>query len=268
MTVATVLSVSGLGVTRGDNTLLKNVDLSIDAGEWVTAIGPNGAGKSSLVRALTGEWRSSGDVRLFGRALREWPREALARRLAVMPQSERLDFGFTVSEVVELGRLPHRNASPAVNRAAVAAVLEALDLMRVKDRLYTSLSGGERQRVQFARVMAQIWKGQEPTLLILDEPTSALDLAQQRSVLDLAFQVGTSRGAVFAVLHDLNLAARFSHRLLLLSNGTLVRDAPPVEIVTRDELARSFAVEAVVETSTTDGAPIVLLHAPGRRNSD
>lgn len=259
MTASPMLQATGLSVRRAGRTVLRDVSFAIAAGEWVTAIGPNGAGKSSLVRAITGEWPAAGHVQLFGRALRDWSREKLARQLGVMTQSERLEFGFTVREVVELGRLPHRRTAPSVNRRAVDEVLGALHLERFGDRPYTALSGGERQRVQFARVMAQIWNSDQPTLLILDEPTSALDLAQQRSVLDLAARAGLANGAVLAVLHDLNLAARYSSRLLLLSQGELVSDAAPADVLTHSGLARHFSVNASVERSSIDGAPIVLL---------
>lgn len=260
-----LFSASRLNAHRGGRQVLADVSFSIAPGEWVTAIGPNGAGKSSLVRAVTGEWQASGELSLFGRPLKSWSRDHLARQLAVMPQGEHLDFSFTVGEVVELGRLPHRGSAPGVNRRAVDDVLEALDLTRFRDRTYTTLSGGERQRVQFARVLTQIWGSTEPTLLILDEPTSALDLAQQRSVLDLALRAGTAGGAVLAVLHDLNLAARFSSRLLLLSAGRLLRDAKPSDVLTRSELAHAFAVDAIVESSITDAQPIVLIGPSARQ---
>jgi iron complex transport system ATP-binding protein len=257
-----MLLVDDLGIVRGSRRILEAVSFGLAAGEFLGVIGPNGAGKSSLVRALTGEWASTGGVRLFGYPIAAWRRADLACRVAVMPQSAHLNFDFTVREVVELGRLPHRRAPPATNRAAVDGALGALDLDPWRDRLYTRLSGGERQRVQFARVLAQVWDSPDPSLLILDEATSALDLAQQKAVLDLAQRHAQRGGAVLAVLHDLNLAARYAGRLMLMKQGRVVADAAPEGVITTARLAEAFTVDAAVDVARCDGRPVVVIR-PG-----
>lgn len=252
---------NGLFVERGGKELMRLDELALNAGEVLAVVGPNGAGKSTLLRALTGEWRSAGELLLWGKPLTNWSRVELAQHMAVMPQQSHLQFDFSVREVVELGRLPHRHQTPAANRAAVQDVLDLLGLHVFEGRRFTSLSGGERQRVQFGRVLAQIWKVPHPNLLLLDEPTSALDLAQQKQVLDLAREQAASGCAVLAVLHDLNLAARYAHRILVLKNGRMAHFGTPESVLTNDMLQFAFGVEAQVERARCDGRPVVVVEA-------
>lgn len=255
-----LLSVADLGVRRDGRVLLDGVSLDVAPGEFVAVVGPNGAGKSTLLRAITGEWASDGIVSFAGRRRGEWNREALARRLAVMTQQPQLNFAFSVREVVELGRLPHRGAGAQADRTVVDAVLAALDLEGFADRSYLRLSGGERQRVQFARVAAQIWEPDAPALLLLDEPTSALDLAQQQSVLGLAQQMRSRGTAVVAVLHDLNLAARHADRIVLLKGGRLAGSAAPQQALQPALVREVFGVEVDTLVGPREGRPIVVVH--------
>lgn len=237
---APLLEARDLVLERSGRRLLNGITLSIAPRETIAIVGPNGAGKSTLLRALTGEWPiRAGEVRLFGEPLAHWRasrdrREALARRLAVMTQQPRLDFDFTVAEVVALGRLPWRGAGAAADRAVVDEVLERLGLTAFASRHYLTLSGGERQRVQFARVLAQLWACEDGGLFLLDEPTSALDLAQQVSVLDAAVALRERGLAVAAVLHDLNAALGWFERAVLLAQGCVMADGPS-EVALRPE---------------------------------
>jgi len=269
------LEVEGLTVHAGGREVLHDFGLRVTPGEFVAVVGPNGAGKSSLLRAVTGEWKSRGRVELFGSSLHGWRRRDLAKRVAVMPQTSALAFDFTVHEVVGLGRLPHRERDPAANREAVSGALECLHLSPLADRRYLTLSGGERQRVQFARVLAQIWRPAEQALLLLDEPTSALDLAQQRSVLDIAHAQAEAGTAVVAVLHDLNLAARYATRVVMVGEGRIALDASCGEAITRANIARVFGVDVFVEMAACDGRPVVVnarsnsgTGTPGRWRTD
>lgn len=237
---APLLEARGLVLEHAGRRLLDEISLSIASRETVAIVGPNGAGKSTLLRALTGEWSiRAGEARLFGEPLGHWRstrsrREALARRLAVMTQQPRLDFDFTVAEVVALGRLPWRGAGAAADRAVVDEVLARLGLDVLASRRYLALSGGERQRVQFARVLTQLWATEDGGLLLLDEPTSALDLAQQVSVLDAAVALRERGLAVVAVLHDLNTALGWFTRAVLLAEGRVMTDGP-AEVALRPE---------------------------------
>jgi iron complex transport system ATP-binding protein len=258
--VTALLQLQGLDVRRSGRSLLQSVSLEVAPGEFVAVVGPNGAGKSTLLRAITGEWPSEGEVHFAGRLRTQWPREALARRLAVMTQQPQLNFAFTVRQVVELGRLPHRGAGARVDRQVVDTVLDALALQGFAERSYLQLSGGERQRVQFARVAAQIWAPEAPALLLLDEPTSALDLAQQQSVMALAERMRAGGTAVVAVLHDLNLAARHADRIAMLKAGRLVCLAPPQQALQPAVLREVFGVEADTLSCPREGRPIVVVH--------
>ena len=259
MTHSEIIDIRHVCIQQAGRSILENVSLSLHAGEFVAVIGPNGAGKSTLIRALSGEWKASGEIRLFGCLLKNWDRTALARRVAIMSQVSRLEFGFTVEQVVTMGRLPHRAVTASVNQARVDAVLEALGLNAVAKRVFTTLSGGERQRVQFARALAQIEGNTETSLLLLDEPTSALDLAQQKSVLDLAKKRTLYNTGVLAVMHDLNLAARYADRVVILAQGALAVDTNPDSALTHELLRMTFGVDAAIEKAKCDNKLMIIL---------
>ena len=260
--MSTLLQLDDVTVRLGLRTPLRGLSLQMAAGEFVAVVGPNGAGKSTLLRAITGELRCTGSVVFDGRARASWPRAALARRLAVMTQHPHLAFDFTVDEVVAMGRLPHRGAGAAADRAVVDAVMAELALQPFAGRAYLALSGGERQRVQFARVVAQIWQTDAPAMLLLDEPTSALDLAQQHSVLGLAHRMRARGTAVLAVLHDLNLASRYADRVLMLRDGAPCVLAPPTDAFTPERIAGVFGVSVECLRSARDGRPLVVTSPP------
>ena len=255
---ARFLDVEALEVVRGGRRLVQQVTLHACAGEFIALVGPNGAGKSTLLRAITGEWPGGGRVELFGRPRSAWPVRELAQRLAVMPQSSTLTFGFTVSELIKLGRLPHADGKGRHDREVIDEVIAELDLGALRHRTYTTLSGGERQRAQFGRVLAQIWEAPERSLLLLDEPTSALDLAQQLALLSIAKARAHAGTCVIAVMHDLNLAARYATRVIALAGGRVLGDGTCTELFTADFIARVFGVAAEVERAACDGAPIVV----------
>ncbi len=249
------LSAREIDVWRGRRRTLQGVSLELQPGELLAVVGPNGAGKSTLLGALAGELRcGAGEVLLEGRAHAHWKPRERARQLAVLPQDSSLVFGFTALEVVLLGRSPHGfgRESDADIRIALAA-LEETGTRHLATRVYPTLSGGERQRVHLARVLAQLW---EPTdrghrYLLLDEPTSSLDLAHQHLVLERAVRFSRQGGAVLAVLHDLNLAARYAHRIAVLAEGQLIALGPPAQVLRPELLSRTF------------GIPIAVLERPG-----
>ncbi|MFN3630656.1 MAG: heme ABC transporter ATP-binding protein [Casimicrobiaceae bacterium] len=260
----TVLAADALVLERAGRRLLDQVSLAIAPGETVALVGPNGAGKSTLLRAITGEWPlASGEVWLFGEPLAHWRstrlrREALARRLAMLTQQPRLDFDFTVAEVVALGRLPWRGAGAEADRRVVDDVLARLGLASHATRRYLTLSGGERQRVQFARVLVQIWANHDGGLLLLDEPTSALDLAQQVSVLDAAVALRERGIAVAAVVHDLNAALGWFERAVLLAEGRIVADGPAPASLHPETVERVYGVRLDRKLSAASNPPVLM----------
>jgi iron complex transport system ATP-binding protein len=213
------------------------------------------------LRVLAGTLRAaSGSIELFGRPLAEFSRGALARRVAVLPQSLELPGGFRAGELVEMGRAPHaqrRFGPSAADEEAVERALVDADALDLAHRRIEELSGGERQRVLVAMALAQ-----EPDLLLLDEPTLHLDLAHQVALLNAIDRLRLRRGlAVVAVLHDLNLAAAFAPRVALLSAGLVVADGDPARVLTLERVRETFGV--AVEEAYTEARDRVLAVRPG-----
>lgn len=227
---------------RSGRRVLDDVTLDPEPGSMVGILGPNGSGKSSLLRLLAGLNRpDSGVVELDGAPITTLRRRVLARRIAMVDQYADTELDLTVGEVVRLGRIPHR--SPLGSDAgADGAVRDALAATRLDGKagdLWHTLSGGERQRTQIARALAQ-----EPTELLLDEPTNHLDIAHQLEILTL---VGELDMTVVVALHDLNLAAKFCDRLLVLSGGAVVAAGSPAEVLTERLIADVYGVDCRVD---------------------
>ena len=260
-----LLGVEGLrfAYPAGDSTgtLLRDVRLTVERGEVVALVGVNGSGKTTLLRIVAGTLRPHGGrVVLGGRPLADLGRLAVARRVAVLPQSVALPAGFTVAQLVEMGRSPHVRglfrSSDADLQAVMRAMLEA-DVTSLAERLVDELSGGERQRVLVAMVLAQ-----EPELLLLDEPTVHLDLAHQVSLLTSVRRLAERRGVgVLGVFHDLNLAAAFADRVALLHDGRIEAIGPPDEVLRASLVRRLFGV-AVDEATTADGGLYLVVARP------
>ncbi|WP_440137893.1 heme ABC transporter ATP-binding protein [Pseudomonas citrulli] len=247
-----------LHLRRGPRTVLADVDLRLEPGEVLGVLGPNGAGKSTLLAGLSGELRpTQGQVWLDDRPLAHWPGAERARRLAVLPQASTLDFAFRVEEVVGLGRLPHR-AGRLRDEQVVASALQAADAGHLLGRSYLALSGGERQRVHLARVLAQLWPGEAGQVLLLDEPTSMLDPLHQHTILQAVREFADRGAAILVVLHDLNLAARYCNRLLLLASGRSVALDTPQAVLRPEPLKAVFGLEVLVHTHPERGHPLVI----------
>lgn len=225
-------------------TLLDQVSLTIEPGRVHAVLGPNGAGKSTLLKLLSGEQRSTaGQVLLEDRAIHAWPAQERARRRAVLPQSESLNFDFTARQVVSLGRMPCVLQTPTRENEIISSALEATGVSHLDGRLYPTLSGGERMRVQLARVLAQIWETpSHPRYLLLDEPTASLDLAHQHSCLRLARQFAADGTGVLLVLHDPNLALSYADEVTLLCCGQIIAQGAPEQVLTQENLERVYGV--------------------------
>jgi iron complex transport system ATP-binding protein len=234
------LSVDQLTVTLDGYTILRDVSFDVSAGRWVGVLGPNGAGKTTLLRALGSLVQFEGHVHLRDTSIDQLSDQARARALAFVRQARSLTFDFTVEEFVLLGRAPHRGwlqSYRASDRERVRAALARVDLEGFASRSVLSLSGGEMQRVFLAQALVQ-----DADLLLLDEPTAHLDVHYQFSFMEqVRAQVSEGR-TVLAVGHDLELAARYADRLLLLDEGELRAEGPPASVLTPDRIAEVFGM--------------------------
>lgn len=264
--MTSVVRISGLHVSyEADGSrrreVLRGLDLEVEAGELVALLGPNGSGKTTLLRAIAGTLpRDTGSATILGRELDTWSRVALARRVAVLPQSLVLPDGFRVAELVEMGRAPHAArwfGSSSEDADAVERALLDADALDLAERHADELSGGERQRVLVAMALAQ-----QPELLLLDEPTLHLDIAHQAALLASVARLRARRGlTVIAVLHDLNLAAAYVPRVAVLGGGRIAADGAPASVL-HPALVRELFGAAVDEARTADGRRFLVPRAP------
>lgn len=269
-TIADLLVCDQLGVGVPGRPLLATVHTQFVPGRVTAILGPNGAGKSTLLAMLSGQRAPcSGHVWMGGQPVSGKGTQALARQRAVLPQDTAVAFDFTVQEVVEMGRFPHRQ-QPSRNEARiVTAAMEATGVAHLAGRSINTLSGGERARSHLARALAQIWEPQPngpagaTRWLLLDEPTAALDLAHQHHTLALVRRWAVEQGVgVVAVLHDLNLALRYAHDSLLLAPGL----AGPrgvqatAHLLTPDTIAQVWGVRST-PVQAADGVPQYLVAA-------
>jgi iron complex transport system ATP-binding protein len=257
-----MLALEGISVRIGPREVLSDISTQVRPGELTIAVGPNGAGKSSLMKVMTGERRPDGGrVTLRGRPLSQFSPPALARERAVLPQSSGLAFPFTVLEVVRLGLDGRAGLTAERRRRAPMAALERVELGGFGARRFQELSGGEQQRVHLARVLCQIGAPVEAGIartLFLDEPTSSLDIRHQIAVLEIARDFARAGGAVFAILHDLNLAATFADRMLVMHAGRIAAEGAPAAVLAEGLLEAVFGIRLRVSQPAQAGVPFVL----------
>jgi iron complex transport system ATP-binding protein len=230
-------------VTRRGNDILSHASVRVSAGEFLVLLGPNGSGKSTLLRVLGGLWSAtSGSAVLDGKELQGFSRNELARRIAFVPQDTHVDFAFTVSEILAMGRYPHRGRfSPETeaDHSAIRLAAEQCDVIHLLDRTIDTLSGGERQRVLIARSLAV-----QPEFILLDEPTANLDIEHSLEVLDLSKALAAKGVGVVFASHDLNLVAGHATQLALLQCGKIVAAGAPEAILLPETLEAVFHVRA------------------------
>lgn len=257
------LELQNVGIALDGRWLVRHASLQLDSGKLLALVGPNGSGKSTLLKLCGGLWRASeGAVLLGGQNIQQVARRELARRIAYVPQDTHLDFAFTVSEVVMMGRHPHLGRferASARDHSAVDDAMRRADVAHLADRLATELSGGERQRVIIARSLATA-----ADIILLDEPTASLDIAHALDVLELCQGLASEGKIIVLAIHDLNAAARYATEVALLSAGQIVACGAPDEVLREDTLNQVFGV-CTDRTQSADSKPVFVFYRDSRQ---
>jgi iron complex transport system ATP-binding protein len=251
------LCANGVTAGYGEADVLHQISITFESGEFVGLVGPNGCGKSTLLRALSRTLRpSSGTVALDDASIWTMTPIELARKMAFVPQQEPAFFDFTVRDVVMMGRYPHRNGrtSYEADSAAVTKALDNADITALAERPITRLSGGEHRRVLLGRALAQ-----DTPLMLLDEPTAHLDVTHQAELLTLVQRLTRLQGVgALAALHELNSAAEYCDRLILMCEGRVVTGGSPQEVLTPENLRIAYNARARVGRNPVSGRPMIL----------
>jgi iron complex transport system ATP-binding protein len=252
------LAAQDLAVGYLERRIIDGLSLNVQQGQITALVGPNGSGKSTLLKTLARLLKpTSGAVLLDGRAIHTLSTIQVAQQMAILPQGPGAPPGLTVRELVEQGRYPHVGALRMLRRQDHDAIQQALMLTNMTDFIHRpldNLSGGERQRAWIALTLAQA----TPTLL-LDEPTTFLDIGHQLEVLELVQRLNRERGmTIVLVLHDLNQAARYADRMVVLNQGAIVADGAPRDVLTAPLLAEVFGVQVNIITDPASGTPVCL----------
>lgn len=241
-----LLSASELSLHAAGTVLLDKVSVQINAGELLAVIGPNGAGKSSLLKLLAGvSTPTTGLIKLGAMSLADCSVTHKSRSVAYLEQRPHVYWPLTVRQVVSLGRLPHAGTSLENSALAVQRALVFTGIAALQERLFNTLSEGEKMLVNISRVLAT-----EPRIILADEPTAALDPYHQLLVLELLRTLAGKGQGIMVVLHDLNLAARFCDRLLLLAGGRVLCDGTPEAVLSSGHIAQAYHIDAVYDSIT------------------
>lgn len=244
------LGATEITVVLGGSEILRQVTFCAQPGTVTGIIGPNGAGKSTLVAALAGDLAPvEGSVQIDGRDVHSIPKHRLARLRAVLPQHHHVSFGFTSEEVVHMGC-----TNPADDpRKKVESAMERTDVTHLRHRRFRSLSGGEQARVAMARILAQ-----DTPVLLLDEPTASLDLRHQELVMQLARAEAEAGRTVVVVVHDLNLGAAYTDRMLLLKDGRVLADDTTRNVLVPEQIGSAYDIEVAVVDHPTRKCPLIV----------
>ncbi len=239
-----------------NNIIIKNISLSLNAGEWLGVIGPNGSGKSTLIKGILGILKSSkGNVYLKDKDIKIFTNKKIAQTISFLPQNLNTNLSITVKELVALGRSPYKNFWEfELNKNDLERIDESLNLVDIydlKDKVINQVSGGQCQRAYLAMALAQ-----DPEILILDEPTNALDLKYQIKFLEIIKELKVNRNiSVITILHDLNLAARYSDKIIALKDGESISYGFSDELINEEFIKNIFDIDALV-TDTPYGKQI------------
>lgn len=249
-----------LDIAYEETTIVKALNMKIPHGKITSIIGPNGCGKSTVLKAVGRILQpKNGVVYLNGENIRNLSTREVAKRMGILPQTPTAPSGLTVSELVAYGRFPHQKGFGKLtpeDRDIIQWALSVTKLMEFEHREVDTLSGGQRQRVWIAMALAQ-----QSDLILLDEPTTYLDLSHQLEVLKLLYDLNRKQGCTIAmVLHDLNLAARFSDHMIAIRSGKIIKYGSPEEVITPDVLREAFSIDADIVREPRTGRPVCITY--------
>lgn len=255
---STALHVKDVSVGYGERTVLDTLNVDIKRGAVTSIVGPNGCGKSTLLRTMSRLLNpTKGEIVLDGKSIHDIPIRKLATQLGLLPQTPIAPDGIVVADLVGRGRTPHQGILGRWSQQDYDIVAEALETTGISDlaeRSIDELSGGQRQRVWIAMALAQ-----RTETLLLDEPTTYLDVKHQLDVLDLLTELNRDRGTtIVMVLHDLNLAARYSDELVAVSGGKVFAHGHPREVITKENVKSVFGIDSVIITDPVSDQPAVM----------
>ena len=239
------ITANNISLSYKDKDILKNIDIEIKKGEIITILGPNGAGKSSLLNIISGEIDiNKGEVYYEDSRLSELNIQERAYMRSVMSQSQPIVFDFSVREIVEMGWLDKGNLRYSDNmNLAISGVLNDCDIQHLENRKFNTLSGGEQRRVHFARSLIQLWRAsdnKDSRYLLLDEPTANLDLFHQINLMKMLKELSKDGVGILVILHDLNLAFKYSDKIAMIKNGSIIAYNEPKKIIDQNILSEVY----------------------------
>lgn len=241
------LEVKKLSFGYEKDLILKDISFNIKKGKFVSIIGPNGSGKSTLLKNLIHLYKpKKGIVSLDGIDIKGVNPRQLARKIALVPQNTIIDYEFTVEDIVLMGRHPYKGRFQKEDEddyRIVNEVMEMTNTFHLKDRIITEISGGERQRVVIAKALAQ-----NPSIILLDEPTSHLDINHQIEILNLLKKLNQDKGTtIVVVIHDINLAARYSDEIIMMNDGEIIDVGIPEKVITKKNIEFAYNIDVMIE---------------------
>ncbi|RLC54430.1 MAG: heme ABC transporter ATP-binding protein [Candidatus Cloacimonadota bacterium] len=257
-----MIKIKKISLSYQEKKVIQNLSLDFAKGEFCALLGPNGAGKSTLLKALIGFHPvNEGKITIGNRELKHWQKAELAKQIAIIPQDFQLQFDYTVKELVLMGRFPYlgywQNYSQQ-DKKVVDKVLQKLDLIRLQDELYSQLSGGERRRVSIARALVQ-----ETDILLMDEAFANLDINHQLEIMRLLSQINQEQNKlIILVSHNINLAAEYCQRIVMMKEGKLIADGTPEDVITNQTIRDLYEIDLTVIKNPVTGQPNLIY--PGR----
>lgn len=242
-----ILEINNLDFSYNEKSVLKDISLSISKGEFLSIIGPNGSGKSTILKLITKlNTPNRGEIFLNNVNIKDINQRDLAKSISLVPQNTYIEYEFSVKELVTMGRFPYKKRFERDSKDDYAIVNKAMERTNTKyleDRLITEISGGETQRVTIARALAQ-----ETDIILLDEPTSFLDINHQIEILNLLRDLNKEeKKTIILVIHDINLAARYSDRIMILKEGQVMDVGRPEDVINKENILKAYNLKAEIE---------------------